>query len=316
LGFKDEAALEKAHKAADLKYLRQTNRMAMRIFHDAVFQHPTKEKAARTKLHSILQNNEVWKILRDAVDDADDEWIAQPWRIPAVQIWGKICHKYEGMMDMPTGTMMEELANIITCVTGDARQRRTIYEADQDFSRFGKTLIANFKGTATLWAFLRASLRQCHIHKISKVGKDKAACAKSDEYLTNLMDSDTMLTLENTNDAIKRAENYMQRQDTDGEKRAAFSSAVDDSTDGHDEVNTLRAALKEKDQRLKEKDQRLSALEAKLDSFSHEQKDGGNKRKKRMRKNATTAKGLASDSQGTMSLNFGTRRRMKQKQRF
>jgi hypothetical protein len=37
------------------------------------------------------------------------------------------------MTDMLTGTMMEELANIITCVMGDARQRRTIYEADQDF---------------------------------------------------------------------------------------------------------------------------------------------------------------------------------------
>ena len=31
---------------------------------------------------------------------------------------------------------------------------------------------------------------------------------------------------------------------------------------------------------LKEKDQRLSALEAKFDSFSNEQKDGSNKRKK------------------------------------
>ena len=92
------------------------------------------------------------------------------------------------------------------------------------------------------------------------------------------MDSDTMLTLENTNDAIKRAENYMQRQDTDGDKRVAFSSAVDDSTDGHDEVNTLRATLKEKDQRL-------LALEAKFDSFSHGQTDGGNKRKKTAKKN-------------------------------
>ena len=70
----------------------------------------------------------------------------------------------------------------------------------------------------------------------------------------------------------------MQRQDTDGDKRVAFSSAVDDSTDGHDEVNTLRAALKEKDQRL-------LALEAKFDSFSHGQTDGGNKRKKPARKN-------------------------------
>jgi hypothetical protein len=43
------------------------------------------------------------------------------------------------MTDMLTGTIMEELANIITCVTGDARKRRTIYEADQNFERFGKT---------------------------------------------------------------------------------------------------------------------------------------------------------------------------------
>ena len=35
----------------------------------------------------------------------------------------------------------------------------------------------------TLWAFLRASLRQGHIHKLSKVGKDKAAWAKADEYI-------------------------------------------------------------------------------------------------------------------------------------
>ena len=111
----------------------------------------------------------------------------------------------------------------------------------------------------------------------SKVGKDKAAWAKTDEYLTNLMDSDTVLTLENTDEDIKRAQNYMQRQDNDGEKHVAISSASDESNDG-EEVKTLRAALKEKDQRL-------SALEVKFDSFSNEQKDGSNKRKKPVRKN-------------------------------
>jgi hypothetical protein len=105
------------------------------------------------------------------------------FKIPALQIWTKMYHKYEGMTDMLTGTMMEELATIITCVTEDARHRRTIYEADQDFELFDKTLIANFKNTATLWEFLHASLRQCHIHKVSKVGKDKTAWAKTDEYL-------------------------------------------------------------------------------------------------------------------------------------
>ena len=63
---------------------------------------------------------------------------------------------------------------------------------------------------------------------MSKVGKDRAAWAKADEYLTDLMDSDTMLTLENTEAAIKRAENYMSRQDIDGDKRTAFSSAFDE----------------------------------------------------------------------------------------
>ena len=37
-----------------------------------------------------------------------------------------------------------------------------------------------------------------------------------------------MLTLENTEAAIKRAENYLQRQDIDDDKRTAFSSAFDE----------------------------------------------------------------------------------------
>ena len=78
------------------------------------------------------------------------------------------------MTDVLSGRMMEELDDVINCVTGDARQRCTIYEADHDFERFGKTLTANFKDTATLWEFLRSSLRQCHIHKLSKVEKDRA----------------------------------------------------------------------------------------------------------------------------------------------
>ena len=57
----------------------------------------------------------------------------------------------------------------------------------------------------------------------------------------------------------------------------SFSSASDESNDG-EEVKALRAALKEKDQRL-------SALEAKLDSLSNEQKNGSNKHKKPAKRN-------------------------------
>ena len=98
------------------------------------------------------------------------------------------------------------------------------------------------------------------------------------------MDSDTVLTLENTDEAIRRAQNYMQRQDNDGEKHVAFSSTSDESNDG-EEVKALRAALEAQKKSSAEKDQRLAALEAKFDSFSNEQKDGSNKRQKKARKN-------------------------------
>ena len=68
-------------------------------------------------------------------------------------------------------------------------------------------------------------------------------------------------------------------------------------------------------------DHRLSALEAKFDSFSNEQKDGSNKRKKPARKNEKecsrpTAKRLASGSKDTKNPNAITRKKMKQRQRF
>ena len=92
LGFRDEAALKKSHKAVDLAYLRKINRSACKFLHNAVFDHPSKETAARTKLHSILKTNEAAEILKGALDDDDIKWIdtptraGTPWEIQAVQI--------------------------------------------------------------------------------------------------------------------------------------------------------------------------------------------------------------------------------------
>ena len=53
------------------------------------------------------------------------------------------------------------------------------------------------------------------------------------------MDSNTVLTLENTDEAIKRSQNYVQRQDNDGEKHVAFSSASDESNDDDEGTPSL-----------------------------------------------------------------------------
>ena len=50
--------------------------------------------------------------------------------------------------------------------------------------------------------------------------------------------------------AIKCAQNYIDCQDTDGEKRAAFLSAANEDTDDHDEVKALGAKLKDRDQQI------------------------------------------------------------------
>ena len=81
--------------------------MAALLLHDAVFEPSTKVyTAAQTKLNGILRNSEVSQILRGAVDDDDEKWLAQPWKIPALQIWAKMYHEYEGMTDMLTGTIV------------------------------------------------------------------------------------------------------------------------------------------------------------------------------------------------------------------
>ena len=59
--------------------------MASLLLHDEVFEPSTKVyTAAQTKLNGILRNSEVSQILRGAVDDDDEKWLAQ--HIPVFSI--------------------------------------------------------------------------------------------------------------------------------------------------------------------------------------------------------------------------------------
>jgi hypothetical protein len=114
------------------------------------------------------------------------------------------------------------------------------------------------------------------------------------------MDSDTILTLENTNDAIKPPQNYIDHQDTDGEQHVAFSSVADvDADNEHDEVKTLRAALRTRTSVCRH-------LRPSLRVSRTRTRTAARSARRRRGKNATTAKGLSRDSKGTMNLNVGT----------
>jgi len=69
--------------------------MAVLLLHDAVFEPLTKVyTVAQTKLNGILRNSEVSQILRGAMDDDDEKWLVQPWKIPALQIWSALESKF------------------------------------------------------------------------------------------------------------------------------------------------------------------------------------------------------------------------------
>ena len=72
------------------------------------------------------------------------------------------------------------------------------------------------------------------IDKLIKVGKDKEPWKKAEEYLEQLQDDEHMMTLEDTDVAIKRAEKYLYHSDGAGsaiKNKVAFKADVGDAED-------------------------------------------------------------------------------------
>jgi hypothetical protein len=125
---------------------------------------------------------------------------------PHSDMYGRLAYKFEGMADMINGAFMEDLSELLNSATGDQRRRKTFYEIDTEFEKMTASLLKNFDSMASLMPFLRASLRQTMIRKLANVGKDKDGWKKADEHLTTLMDQEHMITLEDTEAAIKRCD--------------------------------------------------------------------------------------------------------------
>ena len=137
-----EKELTDAHNVLDAKYLRMVNRALTRTLHDAVFPAGTSETIHTTKLRSILKTPEVLKILAGDALGGEQKWATEPWLMPAMQLWAKLTYRFEGMTDMINGSFMEDLGEILNAVTGP--QRKTLYEADQEFEKMTETLVKNF----------------------------------------------------------------------------------------------------------------------------------------------------------------------------
>ena len=102
--------------------------------------------------------------------------------------------------------------------------------------------------------FLRASLRQTMMRRLALVGKDKDGWKKADEHLTILMDQEHMITIEDTDAAIKRCEQHLQRAATDEGSPKAKVLATEVEISGQDtaaELAALKATAKAQDAKIK-----------------------------------------------------------------
>jgi len=97
--------------------------------------------------------------------------------------------------------------------------------------------------------------------RLATVGKDKDGWKKADEHLTILMDQEHMITIEDTDAAIKQCEQHLQRSATDeGSPFVAKVLATEVEISGQDTAIQL-AALKAT---AKAQDAKIKALSAQL----------------------------------------------------
>ena len=247
-----EEQLAQAHAVLDVKRLAMVNRTVVRLLHDAVYPSNTVESPATIKLRSILKTLEVTQILEGEKLPTESEWAVHPWLMPAVLMYGRLAYKFEGMTDMINGAFMEDLSELLNAATGDQRSRKSFYEIDTEFEKMTASLLKNFSSMASLMPFLRASLRQRMMRRLATVGKDKDGWKKADEHLTILMDQEHMITIEDTDAAIKRCEQYLQRDATDEGSPKVLATEVEISgQDTAAELAALKATAKAQDAKIK-----------------------------------------------------------------
>ena len=91
------------------------------------------------------------------------------------------------MTELINGRFIEDFGILFGSATGEAKTRKSFYEIDKEFELMTKTIEKNFVKVDSLMVFMRASLRQALIAKLSQVGKDKEAGGKAEVHLAVLL---------------------------------------------------------------------------------------------------------------------------------
>ena len=236
-----EEHLKTWHDSIDQSYIVKVNRAVLKILHNAIYPTGKANTKANQRLQHIVDTAEIRKFISGENTGDEDEWKTNLWKIPAVQVWSNLLFKFEGFTDMINGEFVNDLAGLLHDVTTSGKTQ-TFYDVDAKIATMGLTICKNFKEVPVFWNFFQGSVRQAMIQSLAANGQDKDAWRKAADKIANLLHDNTMLTLENTSDAVKYAETYLNREITTSDNHAAVLKA--DTSDSK-EILALKAELAE-----------------------------------------------------------------------
>jgi hypothetical protein len=219
----------------------KVNRAVLKILHNAIYPTGKANTKANQRLQHIVDTAEIRKFISGENTGDEDEWKTNLWQVPAVQVWSNLLFKFEGFTDMINGEFVNDLAGLLHDVTTSGKTQ-TFYDVDAKIATMGLTICKNFKEVPVFWNFFQGSVRQAMIQSLAANGQDKDAWRKAADKIADLLHDNTMLTLENTSDAVKYTETYLNREITTSDNHATVLKAdVSDSK----EILALKAELAE-----------------------------------------------------------------------
>ena len=234
-----EQDLDDLIEATDKEYLIQVNRWLVRTIHGAIYPDGHTATTATNKLIHIVESPNIQKILNGESIGTEDTWsMEELWRLPGIAMYAKLAYKYEGFVDVLNGTFIEEISELLLSATTTGAKGKTIFEVDNAMEILAENIEKNFNDVPTFLKFMRASMRQAMIRRLAKHSTNKAAWSKAEDFIQDLLQTNTALTLETTQMAIDRAQTYMSR-----EEKLHTSTTLVASTSTDAEIEILKAEL-------------------------------------------------------------------------
>ena len=214
MGLETQEELDELVAVTNNDYLVQVNRWLVRTIYGAIFPDGHIPTTDTNKLLHIVEGPMTQKILNGEATGFENLWtVEELWRLPGITMFAKLDYKFEGFVDVLNGTFIEEIADLLESATAPGGKGKSIFEVDHAIEELAENIQKNFTDVPTFMKSLRASARQAMIRRLAKYSKDKAAWIKTEDFIQDLLQKNTALTLENTQQAIDRAQTFLSRED-------------------------------------------------------------------------------------------------------